>query len=498
MHIANKISKYLFYHKRSCFNDGSFFICTAEKIVLSHAVKNRNLNRDLTIGKESKQIIMFTLPILAASMLQQLYNVVDSIVVGNVLGKEALAAVGASFPVIFVLVSLLLGISSGITVVVSQYFGAKQYDNVVKAINTFYVFIFGASLIMSGLGIWFSREIFVALRLPDEIMDAAVDYLQIYMGGMIFMFGFYGTNAVLRGMGDSRTPLYFTIFSTVLNIVLDLLFIMVFEWGIKGVAYASVVAQAIAFIGVTIHINRGDSLIHFSRANLVFDWKIFMQSLRIGLPTGLQQSFVAFGMIAIMWIVNEFGTDTIAAFTAATRLDSFASMPAMAFSTALATFVGQNIGANKIDRVRRGFYVTLLISSGFAAIVSLTMFFFGTDLISIFNQDPNVVKIGYSYLVIVSSFYVLFSAMFTIHGLLRGAGDTLVLMFISLFALWGLRIPLSYYLSRPEMGLGSDGIWWGVPIGWAFGLTVSFIYYKTGRWKNKGVVKNNVLTETDN
>ena len=455
--------------------------------------------KDLTIGKESRQIILFALPILAATIFQQLYNVVDSIVVGNVLGKGALAAVGASFPVIFVLISLLLGISNGITVVVSQYYGAKQYDNVVKTINTFYVFIFIASILMSGLGIYFSRDIFLALKLPHEIIDQAVDYLQIYLGGMIFMFGFYGTNAILRGMGDSRTPLYFTIFSTLLNVALDLIFVMVFHWGIKGVAYASVIAQGIAFLGITIYINRGDSLIHFSRKNLVFDWEIFLKSLRIGLPTGLQQSFVALGLIAIMRIVNDFGTDTIAAFTAASRLDSFASMPAMAFSSALATFVGQNVGANKIERVRRGFHVTLFISSSFSIMVSLVMYFFGQQLIGMFTNDPIVISIGYSYLVIVSSFYVIFSAMFTIHGLLRGAGDTIVLMFITLFALWILRIPLSYYLSRPDIGLGSDGIWWGIPIGWSFGLTASYIYYKTGRWKTKGVVKQkNKIDITDN
>lgn len=454
--------------------------------------------RDLTIGKESKQIILFALPILAGTIFQQLYNVVDSIIVGNIIGTEALAAVGASFPVLFVLISLLLGVSSGITVVVSQYFGAKQYDNVVKAINTFYVFIFSASIIMSGLGIYFSRDIFIALKLPYEILDQAVDYLQIYLGGMIFMFGFYGTNAVLRGMGDSRTPLYFTIFSTLLNIALDLIFVMVFDWGIKGVAYASVVAQAVAFLGITIFINRGDSLIHFSIKNLSFDWKIFLQSLRIGLPTGLQQSFVALGMIAIMRIVNDFGTETIAAFTAASRLDAFASMPAMAFSTALATFVGQNIGANKIERVKRGFHVTLLISSSFSVGVSLIMYFFGTELIGLFTNDVQVIEIGYSYLVIVSSFYVIFSAMFMIHGLLRGAGDTIVIMFITLFALWILRIPLSYYLSLPKMGLGSDGIWWGIPIGWAFGMSASYLYYKTGRWKTKGVInheKSNIQSD---
>ena len=451
--------------------------------------------RDLTVGKESKQIIMFALPILAAQILQQLYSVSDSIIVGKILGKGALASVGASFPVIFALVALLLGVSSGITVVVSQYFGAKQYDKVVKAINTFYVFIFLASILMSGLGIYFSRDIFIALELPSEILDEATDYLQIYLGGLIFMFGFYSTNAIMRGMGDSRTPLYFTLFSTILNIGLDLLFVMVFNLGIKGVAYASVLAQAIAFFAITIQINKSNSLIHFSRKNLSFDWTIFMESLRIGLPTGLQQFVVAIGMIAINWIVNPFGTDTIAGFTAARSLDAFASMPAMAFSTALATFVGQNIGANKIERVRKGFRVTLLISSSFSIIVSIIMYFFGSHLISIFSSDPEVIKVGYSYLVIVSSFYVIFSAMFTVHGLLRGAGDTIVIMFITIFALWILRIPLSYYLSRPDFGLGSDGIWWGIPIGWSFGFIASFIYYKTGRWKTKGVVKHPIKNE---
>ena len=237
---------------------------------------------------------------LAANILQLLYNVVDSWVVGNFIGKEALAAVGASFPVIFVLISLLIGISTGITVVVSQYFGAKEYDNVVKAINTFFVFVFASSLIMSALGVYYARDIFTLLHLPLDVIDDAVSYLQIYLGGMIFMFGFYGTNAILRGLGDSKTPLYFTIFSTLLNIILDLFFVLKLGWGIKGVAYASVIAQALAFGLATFFINRGDSLIHFSIKKMKFDWEIFQKSIKVGLPTGAQQSFVAFGMIAIL------------------------------------------------------------------------------------------------------------------------------------------------------------------------------------------------------
>ncbi len=426
---------------------------------------------------------------LIANVFQQLYNVVDSIIVGNFVGKEALAAVGASFPVLFVLISLLLGVSSGITVVVSQFFGAKNYDKVVKTINTFFVFIFFASLVMSALGIYFARDIFVLLHLPADVMDPAVEYLQIYLGGLIFMFGFYGTNAILRGLGDSKTPLYFTIFSTLTNIILDLIFVLRFGWGIKGVAYASVIAQALAFALVTFFINRGDSLIHFSLKNMKFDWDLFLKSIKIGLPTGLQQSFVALGMIAILRLVNDFGTNTVAAFTVASRLNSFASMPAMALSAALSAFVGQNIGANEIGRVRQGYKVSLVIASIISVTVSLILWFFGHAVMGIFTPDEKVIAIGYNYLVIVSSFYLIFSSMFITQGVLRGAGDTLIPMFITLFALWILRIPFSYILSRPSFGLGVDGIWWGIPLAWSFGFTASYIYYKMGKWKTKSVVK---------
>ncbi|RLD47475.1 MAG: MATE family efflux transporter [Bacteroidetes bacterium] len=446
--------------------------------------------QDLTKGSVGKNILLFSLPLLAGTLFQQLYNVIDSIVVGNYIGKEALAAVGASFPVIFVAISLLIGVSSGISVVISQYYGAKQFDNVVKAINTFYAFVLVTSLFFSFLGVYFARDVFELLKLPAELLDDATLYLQIYLGGMVAMFGFFGTNAILRGMGDSKTPLYFTIVSTVLNIVLDLLFVLVFHWGIAGVAYASVISQAVSFIGAGIYLNRSSSLIKFSFKNLVVDFDILIKSLKIGLPTGLQQSFVALGMIAIMRIVNDFGTDTIAAFTAASRLDSFASMSAMAFASALATFVGQNLGANKIDRIKQGYKITLLFSSIMSILVSVLMYFFGRELIMLFSTDPNVIEIGYNYLVIVSSFYVLFSAMFVTQGLLRGAGDTLIPMFITLFALWLLRIPISYYLSRPEIGLGADGIWWGIPIAWTFGFSASLIYFLSGKWKKKGIIKH--------
>ena len=443
--------------------------------------------RDLTVGKEGKVILLFALPMLLGNVFQQLYNIVDSIIVGNYLGKEALAAVGASFPVIFVLISLIIGISSGSTIIVAQYFGAKDYVNVKKAIDTLFIFLFFSSIILTVVGILTSRMVFELMKLPPEIMPDALTYYNIFLIGLIMMFGYNGTSSVLRGLGDSRTPLYFLIIATILNIILVIVFIEVFHWGIAGAAIATVTSQGVSFLLAVIYLNRYHTLIHFSFRNIRFDRDIFFKSLRIGIPSGLQQTFLALGMMALMRIVNEFGTDTIAAYSVAGRIDSFASLPAMNFAMALSTFVGQNLGANKPERVRKGFLSTLGMTALISVIVSLLAIFFGREMMSLFNRDPEVIRIGTSYLIIVSSFYIIFSSMFVTNAILRGAGDTLIPMFITLFALWVLRIPISYVLSRM---MGETGIWWGIPIAWVFGLTASYTYYKSGRWKKKVLVKH--------
>jgi len=442
--------------------------------------------KDLTVGKESKLILLFTLPMLLGNIFQQLYNIIDSIIVGQYLGKGALAAVGASFPVIFVLISLIMGVSSGSTIVISQYFGAKQYDKVKRAIDTMFIILFLGSLTITIIGIAFSHFIFDLIKLPDEIIGDATTFFNIIMGGVILLFGYNGTSAILRGLGDSKTPLYFLILSTVLNIVLVILFIVVFKWGIAGAAIATVISQGVSFMLAVIYLNRYHTIINFSLKKIIFDKEIFYKSLKIGIPSGLQQTFVAIGMMALMRIVSEFGTNTIAAYTVAGRIDSFASMPAMNFSMALSTFVGQNIGANKTERVKKGYIATLWMTGFISIMVTLTVYFFGEQLMSLFTNDPEVIRTGKSYLVIVSSFYILFSFMFANNGVLRGAGDTIIPMFITLFSLWLLRIPFSYFLSAR---LGSNGIWWSIPLSWFFGCLMSYIYYKTGKWKRKSIIK---------
>ncbi len=442
--------------------------------------------KDLTNGSERKLIFQFALPMLMGNVFQQLYNIVDSIIVGNFIGKEALAAVGASFPIIFTMIALIIGIASGSTIVIAQFFGARDYQTVRKMIDTLLIFLFFASLLVTIIGITFTEQILRIIQLPEDIIPQAKAYLDIYLAGMIVFFGFNGISAILRGLGDSKTPMYFLIISTLLNIGLDLLFVLVFKWGIKGVAIATILSQGIAFISAIIYLNSTHKIIRFRLKNLTFDMGLFKKSFRIGLPTGIQHTFVSLGMMAVLTIVNLFGTNVIAAYSVVLRINSIASLPAMNFAAALATFVGQNLGAGKTHRAIKGLKETILMSSLVSVSVSILVIVFGKFLMVLFTPDPEVIRIGKEYLMIVGSFYIIFSIMFSINGALRGAGDTLIPMFITLLSLWFIRVPVAYLLSK---SIDETGIWWAFPIGWLAGAVLSYLYYLTGRWKTKVVVE---------
>lgn len=445
--------------------------------------------QDLTEGKPGKLIFRFATPMLIGNVFQQIYNVTDSIIVGKFLGKEALAAVGASFPLIFLLISFIIGISTGSTIIIAQHFGARNIEKVRKTIDTLYIFLFFASLLVMIIGITFSGPIFRLIKLPEELIPAASLYMNVYLTGSIFFFGFNGTSAILRGLGDSKTPLYFLIISTVANIFFDLLFIVVFKWGIEGAAIATVIAQAGAFITTVIYLNRTHPIINLSWRKLEWDKSIFTSSVKIGLPTGFQQTFVSLGMMALLRIVNDYGTNVIAAYSVAGRIDGMAGLPAMNFGVALSTYVGQNIGAKKMDRVKQGLMSTLRMSGWTAVITSLLIIIFRHPLMRLFVSDEAVISIGGEYLLIVAGFYLIFSSMFVIGGVMRGAGDTLIPMFITLFSLWLIRIPLAAVLSKH---MGVHGIWWAIPIAWFMGMMLSFLYYRTGRWKKKSVIRVDV------
>lgn len=442
--------------------------------------------QDLTEGKPAKLIFSFATPMLIGNVFQQFYNITDSIIVGKFLGKEALAAVGASFPLIFLLISFIIGIASGSTILIAQYFGAKDIDKIRKTIDTLYIFLFFASLSVTIVGITFSESIFRLIKLPEEIIPQASLYMNVYLTGSIFFFGFNGTSSILRGLGDSKTPLYFLIISTIANVFFDILFVIVFKWGIIGAAIATVIAQAGAFITTVIYLNKTHPIINLTWRKLHWDKEIFRSSVRIGLPTGFQQTFVSIGMIALLRIVNDYGTNVIAAYSVAGRIDNMAGLPAMNFGTALSTYVGQNIGARKMQRVKQGLIATLNMSTWTALVTSVLIIIFRHQLMALFVSDEAVIRIGGEYLMIVGSFYLIFSSMFVIGGVMRGAGDTLIPMFITLLSLWLIRIPLAALLSSR---FGVIGIWWAIPIAWFMGMSLSYIYYRTGRWKKKSIIR---------
>jgi putative MATE family efflux protein len=443
---------------------------------------------DMTTGSAFRHIIKFSIPMLLGNVFQQMYNVVDSLIVGNYIGKSALAAVGASFPVMFVLISLIIGLTMGMSVVISQYYGAKDLKKVKNAIDSMLIFTIVAGITVGLVGYIFAEQIFTLMGFPCEVIAEAKVYFQIFIAGIIFTFGFNGVSAILRGLGDSKTPLYFLIIATVLNIGLDLLFVVGFGWGIAAVSLATVISQAVAFIGIIWYLNKTHKIVKINLLDLTFDRSIFIKSVRIGLPAGVQQSIVALSMTALTTIVGGFGTDTIAGFSIAIRLDGFAVMPAMTISIALTSFVGQNIGAGKHHRVREAYIAAMIISVSIAIIAGLLFIFGGRWLVGFFSPDVEVQEVAKQALLIMGGFYVFLSAMFMNTGVLRGAGDTLIPMFISIFTLWIVRIPAAYWLSRDWSGLGSDGIWWSSPSSWIIGFCLTLIYLKTGRWKRVKVI----------
>ncbi len=444
--------------------------------------------KDLTIGKEGKLIFQFTLPMVLGNLFQQLFNIADTIIVGNFIGKEALAAVGASFPIFYTLIALVIGIGSGGTILISQYFGAKDINKVQKSIETIFIVLFIASIIVSIIGFFCAKDIFLLLNTGADVLPDAIKYFKIYMLGMVAFFGFNGISSVLRGLGDSKTPLYFLVVATIINVILSIVFIVVFKMGVEGAAYATVISHFIAFISAYIYLIKVNPFFKTLQLfNLQFDKELFLKSIKIGFPTGVQQTLVALGLMALIRIINNFDTSVLAAFSAASKIDSVASMPALAFASALSAFVGQNIGARKLERVMKGVYTTLAMSTIFSLIVMIVTIIWGDLLMKLFisENETAVILHGEKYLTIVSSFYVVFSAMFVLHGAMRGAGDTIFPMIVTLLSMWIIRIPVAIWLSNHY---GAEGIWWSIPIGWSTGFIISLIYFNSGKWKGKEII----------
>ncbi|MBN2892124.1 MAG: MATE family efflux transporter [Bacteroidales bacterium] len=451
--------------------------------------------RDLTKGNEAKVILKFAIPMMIGNIFQQLYNVVDAAVVGKFVGKEALSATGVSFPILFLLSSLTIGFAIGGTILISQFYGAKKTENLKKTSDTLQIIMFIGSIGITVIGILTSRSIFRLLNFPEESISLAVSYFNILMLGNIAIFGYNALGAVLRGLGDSQTPVYFLIVSTIVNIVGDLLLVVVFDMGIQGAAIATVVAYVVAYVIAIIYLNKKHKIIDIS-FNLKFDKEIFKKILKIGIPSSGHMFVVSFGMILSFSIINLFGTNVIAGYTAAGRINSFAIMPAMFFANALTAFVGQNFGAQRIDRIKNGLKATILMITSISLVFTFISLMFPETLMRMFTdaKETEVITVGVSYFSRVAPFYIIFGIMFSFNAVYRGVGNTILPMYITLIALWIVRFPAMILLSMniewsplKLIPVNSNGLWWGEPLAWTTGLILAVAYYISKRWLRNAV-----------
>ncbi len=440
---------------------------------------------DLTHGKVWKVILSFAFPLLVGNLLLQLYNIVDSIIVGQFVGKEALAAVSASFFIFYFIISFVIGIGSGITVVVSQNYGAKRYDKVQAAFSSFLIFALFAGFFLSVTGVVFSGHFLRLIKIPGDVLPEAIRYFRIYIGGTFFFVAFNSFLSIMRGMGDSKRPMYLVFITTILNVLLDILFIIVFKWGVEGAALATVLSQGTGLCLSTFYVSKRHSLLSMKRKDLTFDRPLFLQGLKIGLPTAVQQSSLALGLLTLLGIVNTFGSDTLTGYGAAGKIEAFIIHAVLTLSSTLAAFCGQNVGAGNLQRVRQGVHFAMGINTLFTLTVYAMILLWGREMIKAFTHDPVVISIGYDYLLIVGATFILHGAMNILNGAMRGSGDTLFAMVSGIILFWVIRIPLAYFMSER---MGHKGIWWAISISLVFGFIVTCVYYLSGRWKNRGIV----------
>ena len=438
--------------------------------------------RNMTVGSPAGHIFYFALPLLAGSFLQQFYNMVDSWVVGNYVGDGALAAVGVGAPVIFLFSSLFMGISNGGTVVIAQFFGAGKPDRVRDSIDTVYTAFVCGAVPLSVIAILLVKPLLLALRVDEAAYAEAYTYLMVVCAGLVGTIGYNLNSGILRGLGNSRTTLLFLAISTVLNIVLDLVFVLVFHWGVFGAALATIIAQAVSWLFGLAYINRAYPDYAIRPFCFRFDGQLFREIMRIGLPSGLHMSLVALGSMAVMSKINSFGEEFTAAYNVGSKLDSMAFLPIQSLASAVVAYVGQNMGAKKMDRVRQGIRITLL-SSVVWAVVMLVLIPLGPTLIGFFSDTPAVIGAGATYLRCIMPFYILFSVMFCLNNAMQGAGDSMFSMINAILSLILVRVPMVYFLANR---FGPDYMYYGIGIGWVVGCALSIVYYFSGRWKRFG------------
>ncbi len=439
--------------------------------------------RDMTAGSPAGHILHFALPLLAGSLLQQLYNMVDSWVVGRYVGDGALAAVGVGFPVLTMFSSLFIGLSSGGTVVIAQFFGAGKMDRVRDAVDTIYAAFLASILPLTALALLAVGPILRLLQVEEAAYGEAYLYLMVVCAGLIGSIGYNLNSGILGGLGNSRSTLLFLASASVLNIVLDLLLVLAFGLGVLGVALGTIIAQAFSWLFGVFYINRRYPEISLRLIPRRFDRALFRQIMGIGLPAGVQMSLVALGAMVVMGRINAYGKEFTAGYNVGFRLDQLAFLPIQSLSSAVISFVGQNIGARNPDRARRGIRVTVTLSAVWAVLMTAVLMPFREPLVAFFSPTPAVIHAGAVYLQCIMPFYFMFAVMFCLNNAMRGAGDSVFPMVDVILSLILVRVPAVYWLADHY---GPDYMYYGMAVGWTVGLALSVGWYLSGRWKRHG------------
>ncbi len=448
---------------------------------------------DMTEGAPWKSIVAFSVPLLIGNIAQQLYSTVDSIVVGHYIGDNALAAVGGSGPLFNMLLVLFVGISAGVGIMVSQYFGAKDREQLSATIGTSITMTAVASLILLILAPPFIEDLLILLKTPEETLKDCTNYLLIMMYGGAGMAFYNILSGILRGMGDSFSGLVYLVIATVLNIFLDLLFVAGFDMGVPGVALATVIAQGISAALCYWKLMHMNHLFDLGWKQLKMSGEHVKQIIGLGIPSGMTQLIFSSAMVVVQRLTNEFGAAFVAANTIVMRVDGFAMMPNFSFGMAMTTYAGQNVGAKKYDRVTQGAKQGTLLAVGCSAAITGIILLFGKYLMAIFTETEAVVNLSYHIMCILAVGYIAMAVTQSLSGVMRGAGDTLTPMVISLITTVFARLPLAYgisYLTRTEeLPYGnSDCIPVSLLITWVLGAILTAIFYKIGKWKKKAIM----------
>ena len=434
----------------------------------------------MTEGNIWKQLILFSIPLLLGNLFQQLYNAVDSVIVGQFVSSQALAAVGSSFPLINLLISFFMGLSLGAGVVVSKYFGARDIDNMRKSIHSSIVITFIIGVIMTFVGILACPIILRWMQTPSDVINDSIVYLQIYFGGILFTMIYNIGSGILRAVGDTKRPLYFLIICSIINIILDLLFIIFFKMGIAGAAYATVISQAIsAILTMLLLINTSNEYkISFKELKLYREQT--KEIIRVGIPSGIQNAVVAISNVIVQSNINSFDWVAMAGCSACQKLDGFAIMPVLSFSMAFTTFTGQNIGAKRYDRVKQGAKIGLILSLSTIICISATLLYFDEQLLSIFSSDPEVIKYGLMMMHTLIPMYFLLTITHALNGIIRGAGKTKVPMLVMIVCWCCMR--MAWILTTVPLFNDIQFVFYGWPITWAASSLWLIIYYCSHKW----------------